>query len=77
VWCGKTASDGRTRQHRGYAITQVFRKRIEEVLGWIQAAGRLRQSEGARMQKAEAAFTFAVAAYNLIRLPTVLARARA
>jgi hypothetical protein len=44
----KTAIDRRTRRHPGYAISQVCRKRIEEVFGWIKAqAGFARSRSGA------------------------------
>lgn len=71
----KTAIDGRTTRHPGYAISQVFRKRIEEVFGWIKAQAGCGKVKVRGCKKAEAAFTFAVAAYNLIRLPTLLAPA--
>src|ERR1044071_8471437 len=35
----KTAIDGRTLRHAGYAISQRCRKRIEEVFGWIKTTG--------------------------------------
>jgi Transposase DDE domain len=34
----RTAIDGRTIRHRGYASSQRCRKRIEEAFGWIKAA---------------------------------------
>jgi len=33
----RTAVDGRTLRHAGYAINQRCRKRIEEVFGWIKS----------------------------------------
>ena len=33
----KTAVDGRTTRHPGYRVSQICRKRIEEVFGWIKA----------------------------------------
>ncbi len=32
--------DGRTTRHRGYAISQRIRKRIEKAFGWIKAIAR-------------------------------------
>lgn len=69
----KTAVDGRTTRHAGYAISQVCRKRIEEVFGWIKAQAGLAKVKLRGRARAEAAFTFAVAAYNLIRIPKLLA----
>jgi transposase len=56
-WARSTALDRRTIRHPGYAVSQRCRKRIEEVFGWIKSS----------------AFTLALAAYNLIRLPKLLA----
>ncbi|HET7849721.1 MAG TPA: IS5 family transposase [Pseudolabrys sp.] len=69
----KTAVDGRTTRHAGYAISQVCRKRIEEVFGWIKAQAGLAKVKLRGRARAEAAFTFAVAACNLIRIPKLLA----
>jgi transposase len=68
----KTAIDGRTKRHSGYAISQVCRKRIEEVFGWIKAQAGFAKVKVRGRHKAEAVFTFAVAAYNLIRIPKLL-----
>jgi hypothetical protein len=69
----KTAVDGRTTRHLGYGISQVCRKRIEEVFGWIKAQAGLAKVKLRGCAKVEARFTFTVAAYNLIRLPKLLA----
>lgn len=68
----RSAIDGRTTRHEGYAQSQRARKRIEEVFGWIktiagQARTRLRGLERVRWT-----FTLAAAAYNLIRLPKLI-----
>jgi transposase len=73
----KTEVDGRTTRHAGYGISQVCRKRIEEVFGWIKAQAGLDQVKVRGLAKANAVFTFAVAAYNLIRIPKLLAPAAA
>lgn len=70
----KTAVDGRTTRHAGYGVSQILRKRIEEVFGWIKAQARLDQVKVCGLAKAEAVFTFAVVAYNLIRIPKLLAQ---
>jgi transposase len=69
----RTAVDGRTTRHAGYAVSQVCRKRIEEVFGWIKAQAGRGKVKVRGCAKAEAVFTFAVAAYNLIRIPKLLA----
>ncbi|MCJ2111907.1 IS5 family transposase [Methylobacterium sp. E-025] len=71
----KTALDGRTTRHPGYAISLRCRKRIEEVFGWIKAQAGLAKVKVRSQPKVEAVFTFAVVAYNLVRLPRLLAEA--
>jgi transposase len=73
----RTAVDGRTTRHSGYRLSQVCRKRIEEVFGWIKTQAGLAQLKVRGCPKAEAVFTFAVAAYNLVRLPKLLIGAEA
>jgi transposase len=68
----KTAIDERTTRHEGYGVSQRCRKRIEEVFGWIKAQAGLAKVKLRGCTKVEAAFTFAVAAYNLIRIPKLL-----
>jgi transposase len=68
----KTAVDQRITRHPGYAINQRCRKRIEEIFGWTKTTGGLAQLKVRGLEKAKAAFTFGLAAYNLIRLPKLL-----
>lgn len=68
----KSAIDGRTTRHAGYAVSQRIRKRIEETFGWIKAQAGLGKVKVRGRTKAEAVFTFAVAAYNLVRIPRLL-----
>jgi transposase len=69
----RTAVDRRTTRHAGYAISQRCRKRIEEVFGWIKSSARLAKLKLRGRARVDAAFTLALAAYNLIRLPKLLA----
>ena len=69
----KTAVDGRTTRHAGYDISQRCRKRIEEVFGWIKSSAGLAKVKLRGRARVDAAFTLALAAYNLIRLPKLLA----
>ena len=71
----RTAIDKRTLRHVGYAISQRCRKRIEEVFGWMKKPGGLAKVKLRGRAKVEAAFTFTVAAYNLIRLPKLISAA--
>lgn len=60
----KTALDGRTTRHAGYAVSLRCRKQIEEVFGWIKAQAGLRKVKLRGRAKVEALFTFSAAAYN-------------
>ena len=71
----KTAIDRRTTRHSGYAVSQRIRKRVEEAFGWIKAQAGYEQLKVRGREKAEAVFTFATTAYNLIRIPKLLAAA--
>jgi transposase len=64
----RSAIDGRTTHHPGYAISQQKRKRIEEIFGWLKTVGGLRKLRHRGHKRVEWIFTFAVAAYNLVRI---------
>ena len=70
----RTTIDGRTTRHGGYAASQRCRKRIEEAFGWIKAAAGFAKTRFRGKERVNAAFTLATAAYNLVRLPKLLAR---
>ena len=65
---GGSAIDAPTTQHVGYAISQRKRKRIEECFGWLKTIALLRKVRHRGLFKVEWNFTFAAAAYNLIRM---------
>jgi transposase len=65
---GGSAIDARTTQHVGYAISQRKRKRIEECFGWLKTIALLRKVRHRGIFKVAWNFTFAAAAYNLIRM---------
>jgi transposase len=69
---GGSAIDGRTTRHEGYKISQRKRKRIEEVFGWMKTVGMLRKTRHRGVAKVGWVFTFAAAAYNLVRMRTLL-----
>ena len=71
----RSAVDRRTTRHPGYAASQRIRKRIEEGFGWVKGVAGLRQTKLRGLAKVDWAFTFAVAAYNLVRAPKLLAAA--
>ena len=68
-----SAIDGRTTRHSGYAVSQRIRKRIEEAFGWIKTIAGQHKTKVRGRDRVGWAFTFAAAAYNLVRLPKLLA----
>jgi len=73
----RSAIDGRTTRHAGYAISQRIRKRIEEAFGWIKTVAGQEKTKFRGVARIGFAFTFAAAAYNLVRLPKLIAEAPA
>lgn len=69
---GGSAIDGRTTRHTGYQISQRKRKRIEEVFGWMKTVGMMRKTRHRGIFKVGWVFTFAAAAYNLVRMRNLL-----
>jgi transposase len=69
---GGSAIDRRTTRHAGYQISQRKRKRIEEVFGWMKTVGMLRKTRHRGVFKVGWVFTFAAAAYNLVRMRNLL-----
>jgi transposase len=65
---GGSAIDLRTTRHAGYQISQRKRKRIEECFGWLKTIALLRKVRHRGLCKVDWVFTFACAAYNLVRL---------
>ena len=65
---GGSALDQRTTGHAGYRISQKKRKRIEECFGWLKTIALLRKVRHRGLYKVDWMFTFACAAYNLVRL---------
>src|SRR5438067_1208742 len=65
---GGSAIDARTTQRAGYAISQRKRKRVEECFGWLKTIALLRKVRHRGIFKVGWVFTFAAAAYNLVRM---------
>jgi transposase len=70
----RSAIDGRTIRHAGYAISQRIRKRIEEAFGWIKTVAGQQKTKFRGRERVGWAFTFGAAAYNLVRLPKLMAQ---
>ena len=68
-----SAIDGRTTRRAGYAISQRIRKRIEEPFGWSKTVGLEAKTMLRGLERVGGQFIFNLAAYNLVRLPKLLA----
>jgi transposase len=71
----RSAIDGRTTRHPGYAVSQQKRKRIEEPFGWGKTIGGLARPMLRGVRKLRFKFTLTMAGYNLVRIPKLLAAA--
>ena len=69
---GGSAIDGRTARHEGYAVSQTKRKRVEECFGWLKTIALMRKVRHRGIEKVGWVFTFAAAAYNLVRMRKLL-----
>jgi transposase len=69
----RSAVDGRTTRHPGYGASQRVRKRIEEAFSWIKTIAGQSRTKLRGLDRVRWSFTLAAAAYNLIRLPRLLA----
>jgi transposase len=65
--------DGRTTRHPGYRISQVIRKRIEEANAWIKSVAGMAQTKHRGLLRVRWMFQLRAVAYDLIRLPKLLA----
>jgi Transposase DDE domain len=62
------AIDRRTVRHAGYALSQRYRKRVEEIFGWMKTVGPMRQTQYRGTWRVGWMFTLTAAAYNLVRI---------
>jgi transposase len=72
-----SAIDGRTTRHPGYAVSQVIRKRVEEIFGWTKTVGNFRKTRYRGLERTQLASYMVGAAYNLLRIAKLLAMAEA
>src|SRR5215831_17538482 len=68
-----SAIDSRTTRHSGYVASQRIRKRVEEAFGWVKTVAGQDKTRFRGRDRVGWAFTFAAAAYNLVRLPKLMA----
>ena len=71
----RSAIDRRTTRHPGYAISQRFRKRVEEPFGWMKTTAGFRKTRHRGRALVSWMFTLTATAYNLVRIPKLLAPA--
>ena len=64
----RSAIDGRTTRHPGYAVSMRKRKRVEEIFGWMKTVGLMRKTKYRGTARVDWMFTFTATAYNLIRM---------
>ena len=69
---GGSAVDGRTARHPGYAISQVKRKLVEEIFGWMKTVGNFRKTRYKGAARTQFAAYLVGAAYNLLRVAKLL-----
>lgn len=70
----RSAIDGRTTRHPGYALSQRCRKKVEQPFGWMKTVGLLRKLRHRGGRKVDWIVSFTAAAYNLVRWRTLTAR---
>jgi transposase len=68
-----SAIDARTTRHEGYGVSQTRRAMIECVFGWGKQHGTMRKTKHRGIWRVAADFLFNLIAYNLIRIPKLLA----
>jgi len=70
----KSAVDGRTTRHPGYAISLIKRRLIESCFGWIKTIGNFRRTRFRGVKKTDLAANLMAAAYNLVRMARLIPR---
>ena len=70
---GGSAIDERTTRNGGYSASQLKRKRVEECFGWLKTIALMRKVRHRGIGKVGWIFTFAAAAYNLVRMRKLMA----
>ncbi|HVO80680.1 MAG TPA: IS5 family transposase [Terriglobales bacterium] len=65
----RSAIDGRTTRHSGYAISLSKRWLVEKPFGWLKQVGPLKKVKLRGLAKVDWLFVFSCAAFNLLRIP--------
>jgi transposase len=69
----KSAIDERTTRHEGYGMSQTRRAMIECIFGWGKQHGTMRKTKHRGLWRVTADFMLNLIAYNLIRIPKLIA----
>ncbi len=69
---GGSAIDGRTTRHVGYSLSQRFRKKVEEIFGWVKVVGGFRRTRFKGVHRTQLSAWFVGAAYNLLRMAKLM-----
>ena len=67
----RSAIDGRTTRHCGYAVSQQRRKLVEQGFGWKKTVGLLRKLRHRGVDNVDWIFTFSAAVYDMVRIRTL------
>lgn len=68
---GGSALDARTTRHAGYLVSLRKRKMIETTFGWAKQYGGLRRMMYRGIDRADAAVTFTITVFNLMRIRNI------
>jgi len=69
----RSAIDGRTTRHPGYAMSQSRRALIECMFGWGKQQGTMRKTKLRGIARVTGTFMLNLIAYNLVRIPKLVA----
>jgi hypothetical protein len=72
-WCRRSAIDKRTTRHIGYRISQSCRAMAECIFGWGKQHGTMRKTKHRSVATVDADFMLNLIAYNLVRIPKLIA----
>jgi transposase len=70
----RSAIDGRTTRHPGYAVSQRKRKLIEQAFGWLKTVALFRKLRHRGGRLVDWLLSFGAAAYNLVRWRNLVAQ---
>ena len=68
----RSAIDGRTTRHRGYAASQSRRPMVECIFGWGKQHGTMRKTKHRGIHRVAGNFLINLIAYNLVRIPKLV-----